>query len=199
MADAADDLEAVRAIVSALEPFQPDDQRRIIRWSAEKLGLQLASAEGSAERASPRPNTPLGPSVAERFSTGRDIRSFVSEKNPISDNQFAATVAYYHRFEAPETERKDAIVAADLQEACRRVGRNRIRHPAQTLVNAHGVGLLDKAERGAYTINAVGENLVAMTLPSGATRNAQPARPVKRARGRRRGQTTGRKPARKSK
>jgi hypothetical protein len=34
------------------------------------------------------------------------------------------------------------------------------------LINAHHQGLLDRGERGKYEINAVGENLVALSLPS---------------------------------
>jgi hypothetical protein len=95
-----------------------------------------------------------------------DIKSFVEKKNPSFDTHFAATVAYYHRFEAPEHLRKESITKEDLQEACRQSGRERLRHPAQTLVNAHAQGLLDRGDRGAYVINTVGENLVAMALPS---------------------------------
>ncbi len=34
-----DDLEAVRAIVAALNSFDAKDQERILRWAREKLGL----------------------------------------------------------------------------------------------------------------------------------------------------------------
>lgn len=98
-----------------------------------------------------------------------NIKSFIAEKAPSSDNQFAAAVAYYYRFEAPEAARKEAITADDLQEACRLAGRTRVAKPAQTLINAHNGGLLDKAaERGSYAISTVGENLVPMALPSGS-------------------------------
>jgi hypothetical protein len=89
--------------------------------------------------------------------------------------QFAATVAYYFAFEAPLGERKDSITADDLQDACRQVGRHRLKRPIKTLHNAHASGLLDKAgERGAFKINTVGENLVAVTLPSGSGTAAPP-------------------------
>jgi hypothetical protein len=169
MADKPDDLDAVRSIVSALEPFEPEDQRRIIRWSTEKIGLSASVARETPASSRVSSETKGGEEVTTRKSTlARDIRTFISEKNPTTDNQFAAAVAYYYRFEAPENERKESVTADDLQEACRRVGRHRLNKPSQTLVNAHAVGLLDKAERGSYTINAVGENLVAMTLHSGA-------------------------------
>ena len=149
MTKQSDDLEAVRMLVTTLEPFQKADQERIIRWAREKLGLSFKTGEN------PPGGTP----------GGKDIKTFVAEKNPASDNQFAATVAYYYRFEAPKSEQKETITQQDLQDACRLAGRPRLRNPDQTLRNAQNVGFLDKAGRGAFSINSVGENLVAMTLP----------------------------------
>jgi hypothetical protein len=103
----------------------------------------------------------------------KDLRTFVAEKQPNSDVQFAATVAFYHRFEAPAGQRKESINADDLKEACRLVNRKRFKLPLTTLNNARNLGLLDSAGRGLFAINSVGENLVAMTLPSG-TGNARP-------------------------
>jgi hypothetical protein len=98
----------------------------------------------------------------------------VSAKSPKSDNQFAATVAYYFQFEAPQAERKKAISKDDLQEACRKAGRERLANPGQTLRNAHQMGLLDKGEEpGVFSINTVGENLVAMTLPGDGNSNSR--------------------------
>ena len=111
--------------------------------------------------------------------TAQDIRSFFAAKNPRSDIQFAATVAYYYQFEAPPAERKTCINKDDLQEATRKTGRERLALPAQTLRNAHAQGLLDRGdETGTFCINTVGENLVAMTLPgdgnSAAKRQKKP-------------------------
>ena len=41
----ADDLEAVRLVVEAVQNFEEEEQRRIFRWAAEKLGLKLACSE----------------------------------------------------------------------------------------------------------------------------------------------------------
>lgn len=160
----ADDLEAVRTIVAALEGFDEKDKERILRWAREKLGLAHSHPSVSATHLPPTalPATP----TPVPLGAASDIKSFVEKKNPTSDIQFAATVAYYYRFEAPGHLRKESITKEDLVEACRQVGRDRLRHPAQTLVNAHTQGLLDRGERGAYAINTVGENLVAMALPS---------------------------------
>jgi hypothetical protein len=160
MPEPKDDFAAVRTITEALEGFDVKDQERIIRWAREKIGLAVAA----------EPSTlPTGSVVwpAIPGTTAKDLKSFVEEKNPKNDVQFAATVAYYYRFVAPSDQRKEAITSSDLQEACRLVGRERFTVPGQTLRNAHTVGLLNKgSESGSFIINSVGENLVDVTLPS---------------------------------
>jgi hypothetical protein len=164
MAD-KDDLDAVRTLVSTLEPFDTGEQERIIRWAREKLGL--VTEKGQELQRQDR----IDPGQGEQgHQTGsqhsQDIKTFVTAKNPANDVQFAATVAYFYRFEAPASGQKDAIAADDLQEACRMIGRERLGNPGQTLRNAHHLGLLDKTDKpGLFSVNTVGENLVAMTLP----------------------------------
>lgn len=174
MTKVKDDYEAVRVIVSALEGFGAADQERIIRWAREKLGLISATADAIQV---PPPSHPpeqqqqLGHAQAKPKS---DIKTFVTTKNPKNDMHFAATIAYFYRFEAPEDKRKSEINGEDLQEATRQASRNRLKNPGQTLINAHSRGLLDKGNSGgAYSINAVGENLVAMTLPLGGDGKAK--------------------------
>jgi hypothetical protein len=181
MTKPTDDLEAVRVIAEALQGFQKDEQERIIRWAREKVGLAVSSGMSpSADAISPGPSPSAAAPHHHQGST--NIRSFLDQKNPKSDNQLAAAVAYYYRFQAPESHRKDQIGADDLQEACRLAGRKRLTNPGQTLINALHQGLMDKGERGKYSINTVGENLVAMILPGGATDGARMSRPKKAAR-----------------
>jgi hypothetical protein len=110
----------------------------------------------------------------------------VNAKNPSSDVRFAATVAYFYRFEAPPDQRRNDIDPAILQDACRLAGRKRLKQPRITLNNAKKLGLLDSgSEKGRFTINTVGENLVAMTLPGqvdGSVKNKlnKPRKPAKK-------------------
>jgi hypothetical protein len=162
MPEPKDDFAAVRTITEALEGFDVKDQERIIRWAREKIGLAVATEPSTLPTGSVGT---LGTSIPG--TTAKDLKSFVEEKNPKNDVQFAATVAYYYRFVAPSDQRKEAITSSDLQEACRLVGRERFTVPGQTLRNAHTVGLLNKgSESGSFIINSVGENLVDVTLPS---------------------------------
>jgi hypothetical protein len=181
-----DDLEAVRTIAAALSGFSPDEQERILRWVREKIGLAPA-ARMLPEARIPQPILPVAPARQAEQSVPpqapasiKDIKTFVTAKNPRNDVQFAATVAYFHRFEAPPDQRKNEIDAAILQEACRLAGRARLNNPLMTLHNAKKLGLLDSgSEKGRFTINTVGENLVAMTLPGQTDASAKGSRPKK--------------------
>ncbi len=168
MSKTSDDLDAVRKIVEALESFEPKEQERIIRWAREKLGLWVSSVDQDRTQSSTASTQPTG---QQHPSSGPqvDIKAFINLKQPQSDRQLAAVVAYFYKFEAPQPQRKNFITREDLQEACRLAVVERPKRPEQTLVNAQRAGLLDKGpERGTYVINSVGENLVAMALPSSA-------------------------------
>jgi hypothetical protein len=174
-----DDLEAVRAVAEALDGFDANDQERIIRWAREKLGLGIPAAmQPFVPTIEQQPNR-LNNVPVQHNPVPVSLKVFVAAKNPKNDVQFAATVAYFHRFEAPQSERKNEINSDDLQEDCRLAGRTRLKNPGQTLQNAHKLGLLDRVSRGTFTINSVGENLVAMTLPGDPSGNALTRNPRK--------------------
>ncbi len=176
-----DDLEAVRNVVQALEPFDSKDRERIIRWASEKLGMTSSHPKQPESRlqkdistAIPKP-LPQSESAIPSQGESSDIRSFILSKDPKNDNHLAAVVAYYYHFEAPADEQKDYITKEDLIDACRKADRKRPARPAQVLVNTYAAGLLDKGERGQYRLNSVGENLVAMVLPE--TQGSEPRSP----------------------
>ena len=154
-----DDIDAVRTIFDTIKDFSPEDQQRILRWVAEKAKLPQPFAPLS-QVAPQNPMPPSGvtlpgsPHAATPVPGGRDIKTFIGEKKPRNDVQFAASVAYYYRFEAPQSERKETINKEDLQEAARKAGRERFANPLQTLNNAHQLGLLDRgSEKATFSIN----------------------------------------------
>jgi hypothetical protein len=173
-----DDLEAVRTIASALSGFSPEEQERILRWVREKIGLAPAARALPDVRIPQLPllGTPVGQPepAAPPTPASKDLKTFINSKQPKNDVQFAAAVAYYHRFDAPPEQRRNEIDANILQDACRLAGRARFQRPLATLNNAKNLGLLDSGtEKGKFTINTVGENLVAMTLPGKADASSQ--------------------------
>lgn len=176
-----DDLDAVRIVVQTLEQFDKEERERIIRWAAEKLGMQLAGKYTAPTVTVPGQQYPREP-VDRSEVAQTDLKSFVAAKGPKSETHFATTVAYYYRFEAPEDDHKEYINRDDLAGAVRtsKWGQG-LRNPGQTLINAYHAGLLDKtAGRGQYRLNMVGENLVAVLLPLGGA-PASASKPTKRA------------------
>ncbi len=170
MTQKPDDLDALRVIVTALEPFDETERERIIRWASEKLGIK--SIVPPMTQVIPPANATMTNLPASGQPERKDIKTFLDEKNPTSGNQLVAAVAYYYKFEAPVAERKKAITKDDLMEASRKANRERPKNPNVILVNAKEYGLVDKVGTGAYEINAVGENLVAVSMPGAGHRNS---------------------------
>ncbi|MCK6440620.1 MAG: hypothetical protein L6Q71_10540 [Planctomycetes bacterium] len=175
-------FDAAGEIAKILETYGKDEQQRILRLVVEGLSLRDPVAKSQATPEAPTDASGAGGAAQPQAA---DIKSFVAQKKPKSDQQFATIVAYFYRFVAPEDSRKDAITTDDLQTAGRQARGFAFKTPSATLNNAVKAGYLDKAGRGKYKINAVGENLVAMTLP-GAKENGAEA-PVRR--NKRRGKT----------
>jgi len=166
MTDKTNDFDVAKALFEQLEHLEKDRQHRIIRWVAESLGITLPTKNVGGTGSSFEADLAAPGTAGARRAQPTDIRTFVENKKPKSDVQFATVVAYYYRFEAPEDQRKESITSDVLQDAARLGDRKRLKKALLTLNNAKNLGYLDSAGRGAFKINTVGENLVAMTLPS---------------------------------
>lgn len=158
-------FDAAKLIVEALKGLDKTQQALAMRFAGETLGLPSAASAQTPQA----PVTAASPAVPQPETRGAthstDIRQFTAAKAPKSDQQFAAVVAYFYRFEASEANQKEAIDAETLREAARLADRKRLSNPLATLNNAKNSGYLDGAGSGEFRINSVGENLVAMTLP----------------------------------
>ncbi len=168
-------FDAAKVIVETLQGLDKTSQVLAMRFAAETLGLQSASVTQTPAAPVFPASTPPSPPGSGGATHSTDIKQFTAAKAPRSDQQFAAVVAYFYRFEAPEAQRKDTIDAESLLEAARLAGRKRPGNPRFTLNNAKNAGYLDVATTGKYRINSVGENLVAMALP-GISSETSPAR-----------------------
>src|SRR5437016_5182275 len=104
-----DDLQAVRDIVDALQPFEDLERDRIVRWAREKLGMGPLPATTGTAAAAPTASSSLAGSTPSASEAAQDISSFIAKKDPKSDVHFAAAIAYYYQFLAPTSERKAAI------------------------------------------------------------------------------------------
>jgi hypothetical protein len=161
------EFDGAKVIVETLKGLDKEKQERALRFASETLGLHAPAVPGGAGPPPPAGQAPVPEEKTEASPPGRvvDIKQFTESKAPKTDQQFAAVVAYYYRFQAPANERKESIGVKDLLEAVRLVERKRPPVPLATLTNAKNKGYLDKVGRAKFQINSVGENLVAMTLP----------------------------------
>lgn len=163
------DFMAAEEIKAILHGRDKIEQERIIRWVAESLGLAGSPSILAGTAAPPAAALAVPPAYAQPLGAplqrSKDIKTFVNERNPKSDVQFAAVAAYFYRFESSPGERKEVILPKDLDEAGRQARGYSFKDARKTLNNAVMLGYFDRAGDGQFKLNAVGENLVAMTLP----------------------------------
>lgn len=182
------DFMAAEEIKAILHGRDKIEQERIIRWVTESLGLVGNPGLGVSTVAPPTVVSATSPSLVQPLGIplqrSKDIKTFAKEKNPKSDVQFAAVAAYFYRFECSQAERKETIVPKDLDEAGRQARGYSFKNARQTLNNGVMLGYFDRAGDGAFKLNAVGENLVAMTLPGAGTdaNGGKPRRAKKKVR-----------------
>ena len=169
-ADDKSHFDAAKKIVESLQGLDKASQALAMRFAAETLGLQLTPT--SHMPIATVPPTPLGVLTPSGTPHSMDIKQFTVAKAPKSDQQFAAVVAYFYRFEAAEAQRRESIDADLLLEAARLAGRKRPSNARFTLNNAKNSGYLDATTAGKYRINSVGENLVAMALPGNTSESS---------------------------
>ena len=163
-------LDAAQKIVAELQGMKQEDQQLAIQFATQTLRLVGFTPPASQQSPSIAPTqTPSIPVPSAGRST--DIKSFTDTKSPKTDTQFTAVVAYYYQFEAPPDARKSEIDVEVMKEAARQARRHQ-RKWIFTLTNAKNAGYLDSAGGGKFKLNAVGENLVAITLPGNGASSA---------------------------
>jgi len=158
------ELQAMQQVIKALESLETDARTRVLAYVFQRLGLSLAIPASPLMPVEPQlaaapPLVPAGIAVA-------NIRSLKEAKQPKSDNQMAALVAYYLKEVAPANDRKDAISQEDIEKYFKQAGFPLPNRPGMTLVNCKNAGYFDPAGVGLYRLNPVGHNLVAHGMPS---------------------------------
>lgn len=164
MSQKPDDLEAVRNICVALEPFDETEREKIIKWACERLGMKNIPSSLIQNIPTVSSNPTVQPVLGQ--TGAKNIKTFLQEKDPKTANQFVAAVAYYYKFESTAAEKKQSITKEDISDACRKaVIKKWGKFPHVILANASNYGLMDNVGTGTYEINSVGENLV-VSMPN---------------------------------
>lgn len=170
------ELQAIEALIAALEPLDSEARSRVVSYAFSRLGLRASSALSlptSSPQSSPTSVSPL---------TGvTDIRTLKDEKAPRSAIEMALLMAYYLSEIAPAGERRERVNADDVKKYFKQGGYPLPKAPHMTLVHAKNAGYLDSVGEGTFRLNPVGYNLVVHGLPA----NSKAKRQRKRGKSRR--------------
>lgn len=186
------EVEAIKAVLNALEPLSPQARSSVIEYVLKRLGVSVATSGQGA----PVFQGPGGPEMrvssgegAEQGGEPTHIRGLKDTKKPRSANEMAALVAYYLSDLAPSAKRKKTINSKDIETYFKIAGFRLPEHVRVTLPNAKAAGYFDAVGEGEYRLNAVGHNLVVHSMPRGSAgeaplkkRRAKKARPAAKKR-----------------
>jgi hypothetical protein len=165
---------AIDEVIGALSSLPEPSRVTAIRAACENLGIELGG--GPVPFGGSLPPTLDAPAQTPPFNTaaaGTDIRSLKEQKNPNSATEMALVMAHYLQHFAPAPERKSQITAADVSKYFVQADFPLPKRADQMLVNARAAGYFDSPSRGVYTLNPVGHNLVAHSLPRSAGASAK--------------------------
>jgi len=172
--DSDSELNAIRAVLSALIPLKREGRLRVLDYVLGRLGMtesviQQPSTGSLTADAVLRKTADVSDSLAAPSTPTNDIRSLTKEKSPRSANEMAALVAYYLSERAPEPYRKPTITTDDIKAYFKQAPFRLPQSPQLTLINAKNSGYLESAGTGQYRLNPVGYNLVVHGLPAGSS------------------------------
>lgn len=113
-------------------------------------------------------------------SVPKDIRTLKEEKNPKSNIEMVAVMAYYLNEVAPPHERKESVSAGDIETYFKQAYYKIPKVPTQTLVDAKNAGYFESPSHGQYRLNPVGHNLVVHSLPRSSVESTRRNRKSKK-------------------
>lgn len=152
--------QAIDQVLSALEGFDGKARATILNVVSTHLGVSNPPHSRPEVVAVEVDATSKGPTPARQIATV-DIRTLKEEKAPRTAIQMACVVAYY----LSEYLEKPTITAEDVEKYFKQARFKLPKNTGQVLIDAKFAGYMDNAVRGSYTLNAVGYNLVAHSLP----------------------------------
>ena len=183
--DSDSELQAIRAVLSALVPLKREARSRVLDYVFKRLGLVIETGSPSLPPSvggytSTITEVPLPEPTVSTSSPVKDIRSLAQQKSPKSANEMAALVGYYLAELAPTSERKETINSDDIKSYFKQAGFKLPSSAKMTLVNAKNSGYLQSVGEGQYKLNPVGYNLVVHNLPAGSSKKHRSKRKTKK-------------------
>lgn len=153
---------AIDETISALSDLSDADRLNAIQTVLRHFKLAAESPVSPPSREGDESVATEGKTVTTRVT---DIRALKEEKRPSTANEMAAVVAYYLQELAPPEERKREVDVQDVVEYFKQAGFPLPTATKQILHNAKAAGYFKAVGGGKFTLNPVGHNLVAHSLP----------------------------------
>tara|TARA_R110002111_G_C5999059_1_gene372914 strand:- start:4029 stop:4613 length:585 start_codon:yes stop_codon:yes gene_type:complete len=175
----AKEVEALQLVLNALSPLPPETQSRLLSSAAVFLNIDTGIRGGLQASSITSSKNETG-DERQRFEfQGRpdmSSKQFMAEKNPRSDIERVACLAYYLTHYKDQPHFKTADITAINREAAQLGFSN----SARSVSNAATKGLLAPAGKGKKQITAVGEQYVSALPDSDAAKKAFKAMAPKR-------------------
>lgn len=172
------ELKAIETITNILQQLDKTAQQRVLQYAMQHLGLQVEQADLSPPTLPANRGAQVEQPTKHLQQQVVDIRSLRDQKQPSSDNEMAAIVAYYLSELAPEKNRKNTIGPRDIKTYFIQAGHPLPQRADVTLPNAKGAGYFESVGYGKYQLNPVGHNLVVHGLPR--AKGESPSRPTRK-------------------
>lgn len=170
------EIEAIKAVLAALAPLSEKARASVLDYVTRRLDLPVHTAPPASHIAGSATVSPSGAATSPVVH----IKDFKDQKRPRSANEMAAVVAYYLSNVAPQEQRKQTVSQKDIETYFKIAEFPLPQQARVTLHNAKNAGYFDLFGDGEYKLNAVGHNLVAHSMPRGASK--EPKAPKRRSR-----------------
>ncbi len=172
------EIEAIKVVLVALAPLSEKARASVLDYVTRRLDLTPPLTP--APRAGATPAAPVPAASGSAAPQALHIKDFKEQKRPRSANEMAAVIAYYLANVAPQGQRKQTINQKDVETYFKIAAFPLPQQLRVTLPNAKNAGYFDLVGDGEYKLNAVGHNLVAHSMPRGASKAAAAAKRPKR-------------------
>jgi hypothetical protein len=166
---ADDEFSALQTVIAALQGVQGDARQRIFDAAATFLQINPATG-GAARRVAPPTQAPESPPSYPSFSadTAMSPKEFLFEKQPRSDVERVAALAYYltHYRDTPH------FKTLDLSKLNTEAAQPKFSNAASSANNAVKQGYLVPTTKGQRQLSAAGERFIAALPDRDAARAA---------------------------
>jgi hypothetical protein len=159
------ELEAIRTVISALQPLPDETRKRVINYISERFGIVIPSTQ-RYNRIIESGKTSLSiDNLESSLPSIIDIRQLKENKLPETSSEMAVLVAYYLSELAADEERKASVNSNDIEKYFKLAKYPLPKSIKDVLPDSKKAGFLESITFGEYKLTSVGYNLAVHGLP----------------------------------